>query len=93
MTEKNPPGHKQYSDPREDPIYQLWLRTRGEEYAELYLASEEERLAYIDWWQANFDTENDQIKNLGLEPEYFPSLYEAKKFLQELEEEKNSRSD
>jgi hypothetical protein len=72
-------------DPKDDPVYQLLLRIRGEEYADLYLASDEERMRYITWWQSNFDTENDKIKDLGLEPEHFPSLYEAKKFLAEME--------
>ncbi len=73
------------NDSASQQIYQLLLRLRGEEYANLYLASEEQRLAYIHWWQENYDTENDQIIKLGLEPEYFPSLREAKKFLSEME--------
>ena len=64
--------------------YRLLLQHRGEEYAELFAASEEDRLAYITWWASNFDTESDQIKDLGLEPEYFSSLEEAKKFLKEM---------
>lgn len=78
-------------DPRENLVYKQLLKDRGEEYAELYLATDEERWAYINWWRSNYNTENDEIKNIGLEPEYFPSLYEAKKFLKELEEEENER--
>lgn len=68
-----------------EAVYKLLLRLRGEEYANLYLVAEHERLAYIHWWQEHYDTENDQIKNLGLEPEYFPNLRAAKKFLEEME--------
>lgn len=54
---------------KKDAVYQILLESRGEEYANLYLASEEERLSYIAWWQENFDTENDKIKDLELESE------------------------
>lgn len=81
MTKTPPP------DIRESLTYKYLKKHRGEEYAELYAAPEEERMAYIIWWASNFDTENDQIKNLGLEPEYFPSLEAAKRFLREVEEE------
>lgn len=66
--------------------YQAMVQHQGEEYAELYAATPEERLAYISWWASNFNTENDQIKDLGLEPEYFASLAEAKEFLREMKE-------
>ena len=64
--------------------YRLLLKRRGEEYAELFAAPEEERLAYITWWASNFDTESDQIAALGLAPEYFASLDDARKFLKEM---------
>jgi len=67
--------------------YQLLLKHRGEEYAELFAATDEERMNYICWWASNYDTENDQIKNLGLEPEYFATLHEAKQFLKEMQQE------
>ncbi len=72
------------TDIRKSFVYELLLKHRGEEYAELYAASPEERLAYLSWWASNFDTENDQIKDLGLEPEYFSSLDEAKQFLKDI---------
>jgi hypothetical protein len=72
-------------DPRQSKIYKMLLEVRGEEYAELYLAPEEERMKYIAWWQDNFDTENDQINDLGVPSEFFSSLHEAKMWLKKME--------
>lgn len=72
-------------NPRESRSYKSLLKDRGEEFAELSISPNDEVKSYISWWQNNYNTENDEIKNLGLEPEYFKSLREAKKYLKEIE--------
>lgn len=70
----------------EQAIYSFLLQERGEEYARLYREGRTEVERYVRWWQQHFSTENDKIKDLGLEPEYFSSLDDARKFLQEIGE-------
>jgi putative acetyltransferase len=71
--------------PEDEEMYHFLLRERGEEYARLFRAGRDAVERYVCWWQRHFKTENDMIKDLGLEPEYFSSLEEARSFLAEIE--------